>query len=446
MEITFILELSVLIILLAARRIALTNTATQMSIYMSLLITVFVLMKYDILVTNHRAPGRLSSEYRMPQEVLALYNIVFSFFLFCAFISGNAVGSIKKAIQEFQDALSRNSRSLFLVSIALLLFAVGHGMSRNWDVTWSNHQYMLMNSPFGDAGYLPLAKLARSLFGLTALLSFALLGGAFARKLYGPALVLLPVCLWCFVYSVSESTRTAGLCIAIGVAGWIAGGGSRWVALPGGAMFFYTFVAVLAGRGQGLFGVANFPSILTSPFNPAYKSTTGGSQVGDAFLSIFQGAAVTGDGLVISGEHQSTYKLLSLSPLPSFIDHFNEILSTQQIRLHQFVPMSAITELYKFGTPYWVSAMVFYASAVYFVNSKLVRNTVGSMVSLPVNMIFTLYTVEAFSYPLRNCWRNVFDTTLLVAVGVLFVVWKKSWVRRQVDYPLGIPSGADQLK
>ena len=67
--------------------------------------------------------------------------------------------------------------------------------------------------------------------------------------------------------------------------------------------------------------------------------------------------------------------------------------------------MSAITEVARFGWLYWIIVSVSYIIMVRSINSRMLMRALGPLSIISANLVFTIYTITGFTYPLRN----VFD-------------------------------------
>ncbi|MCG9736455.1 hypothetical protein L1D51_21095, partial [Pseudoalteromonas shioyasakiensis] len=174
---------------------------------------------------------------------------------------------------------------------------------------------------------------------------------------------------------------------------------------------------VMLGRGQSTQGISAISEqfslvwdvgIFNVFFMSLYNLAEGGLNIANSFL--------------IDQRHSELYKILSFSPLPSFIDGFSSISETESIRLHTYVPMSGISEVYLFGGVY---PFVFYFFLyIIFVNVERLRFTKGPGLYVLFSVI-TLYSVSTlFSYSLRTTWKIML--LILVVSFLLNLTGRKS--------------------
>jgi len=118
-----------------------------------------------------------------------------------------------------------------------------------------------------------------------------------------------------------------------------------------------------------------------------------------AITNLCEGIFVFAESISAPVSYPLTYKLLSFSPLPSAIDHYESIRPYFQIRLSESVPLSGFAEVYKFGVGY--SALLFlYFFLVIRIHHK-VRDSNPTAFFLANTFLFlSFFMLNA--YPLRN--------------------------------------------
>ena len=147
---------------------------------------------------------------------------------------------------------------------------------------------------------------------------------------------------------------------------------------------------------------------------------TEGLQFENLFKNLFQGAVATSDGLLVAGNFSDRYRWLSLSPLPSFVDGFDQIRASDQISLHSFCPMSGVTEVIRFGPLFWAIMIAEYTAMVVTINSRFVISRAGLLPVLCVNLLFTVFTISGFTYPLRNVLRPMVYACIALVLFAFF--------------------------
>src|SRR5262249_12338787 len=117
------------------------------------------------------------------------------------------------------------------------------------------------------------------------------------------------------------------------------------------------------------------------------------------------------------------YKILAFSPLPSFVDGYSSIRSDSEQRLHDYVPMSGIGELYHFG---WLYICVLLVGLTMFIRAHTALAAKAPVIFIVCNFLimFSLYVL--FSYPVRNALRFFWIAVILfVAADFAKRRWSK---------------------
>jgi hypothetical protein len=347
---------------------------------------------------DNEVSGRWYAEDLAPvSSSLILFALFMYFFLLDLLVFNIPLRSL--ANNKFFTKL-RMSRNLGLLSVFILIAAFLHFLSRDPGLLFQNSTYLLLNSTGAVRRGLPFAELIGNAAAPFTFLSLALLAVALSAKNWMASLLLGVSCSWFLSFAIVCCSRTG----AVGVVLFFISYGlitQRKILILAGlgtTAFLYLSIIALDGRGGGAFGFANLLQILRPK---------GEANVVDVICNLVQGAYVTTDGFLVPGKFKEEYKLLSLSPLPSIIDGFELIREQQEIRLSDFVPMSGITEIIRFGGLYTFSAAIIYGAIVLFVNSRKCLSVIGLAPTFVANLVISFYTIQAFSYPLRNSLRQI---------------------------------------
>src|SRR5262249_26112766 len=116
-------------------------------------------------------------------------------------------------------------------------------------------------------------------------------------------------------------------------------------------MVFLTVIALMGAleqRATDRHGLSTLPETILSPF----ASSNPLDEISQSIMDFCQGAVVTAESFELYTDFNLKYKILAFSPLPSFVDGYSSIRSDSEQRLHDYVPMSGIGELYHFGWLY----------------------------------------------------------------------------------------------
>ncbi len=388
------------------------RTGVQMMVFTLFSTLVFFLYAKGILEDGGN-PCPKGSEYLMPFGVINLFIAVFLVF-FISDVFSHKGEDQKNYIENFFKNINKKLRGMRYASAFFFIFyCCAHYLTRDPDPLWSSNSYLLMLSL--DSGYSDtISRFLASIIVPVYFLCCIMVAVSYSSGQLVPMIGNGVPALWLAILQISAASRAAGvgfLLFAVYRAASV--GPLRPSVLVAATVGMYVIVAALAGRGTGMFGLENFFLQLASPL----KGQLGTSNI---IANLFQGALSTGDGLVLGGGFSEQYKLLSFSPLPSFIDGFDRIREASEIRLGPVCPMSAVAELANFGPAYWLAYSVGYISMVAFINSRFVVTRTSPVMVMAANGLFTIFSIVGFTYPLRNVSRMfVYISVLLLLFALL---------------------------
>lgn len=378
-------------------------------VYIILLQVIYLISTYGDLDDLFSELSLLSYK-KIPEKVLFLYAIIFMVTSFsCRDIVIN-FARIKRELIKWSSS-KRNILTRWSVIVIMYAVIVANIICIDFDVMWSNDTYLLMNSPEGYNASAQMVTIMRFGLGLIGALGAFSLPVLFASNDKAKFFCILPLWLFVFLFQLSAHSRSAAvyafiLCMSIIIFSRIP----KFLSILTSLIFIFSIVIfALEGRSQDLHGIGE---LFTSVYL-AYQSfdiTT----LMSAIINIFQGIFSTGDALLYDVEHDYMYKILSISPLPSFIDGFDQIREAYEIRLHLFIPMSAIAELYNFGLFFSLPVLMFY----YWLlreSVKLLRSH-NNVISIFINVYIFVIFVMANAYPLRNVFRQLIISLLMIFI------------------------------
>jgi hypothetical protein len=176
------------------------------------------------------------------------------------------------------------------------------------------------------------------------------------------------------------------------------------------AMTVISFLGALIGRGTDRHGFSALPETIASPFvteEPLYIVT-------QAIMDSCQGIVVTAESLQIPADFDRRYEILAFSPLPSYVDGYGSIREDSEHRLHDYVPMSGVGEIYHFGWLYVVVLLVGYVTLIRAHTRTIARN---AAIFILCNLLITMSVYVLLAYPLRNALRFFWLAAVMVAVA-----------------------------
>jgi hypothetical protein len=242
---------------------------------------------------------------------------------------------------------------------------------------------------------------------------FVFAGG---RRWLGLALILAS--LYGFVFNAVTSSRYVVAYPAIVVAISLYRKRYWWSAL-GLFVLFFLFNMSIVGRGQALHGFSS----MSLEFFSTVLSTMPQAGLG-LFLNIFDAFIVFGAAVALSPAYYSDYVWLSFSPLPSFLDGFDNVVDTAA-RISVNVPFSSFAEAYLFG-PVALSVHLFVFSLFAVSLQVWARSASVHLWAAALAWMFTVNQLLC-QYPIRNSFRFLLLT--IVAVGIWHLLRRRGGVR-----------------
>jgi len=333
---------------------------------------------------------------------------------------------VEKTIINTNNLQSNRWNAIGFISISIIY--VIYCISIKWDIAWRNGTYILMETPevmkYGfeklqilNSLLLPLGLIAASqsalnvscgsivnglLFAVLAMFPSVYLLAGHSRSASGPPIAFIAVLL---LSSKKRHSLLSTLTLSYAVLAFLGG---------------------LAGRDASVHGFSTIPDIFSNISN-LIRNDQGG-----IFINLFEGFFVVAEGFTLSPSYPLSYKILSISPTPSLIDHFDAIRDVYQIRLHDYVPMSGFSEALSFGAYYlFISCLImaFSFRLVFYVFriSKITFYIANFL------LFFGLYTLNA--YNLRNGFRLIW---LADAVALAFLVWSRISNQKALRSGIGV--------
>ena len=393
------------------RRLSAVSAAILCSFYIIIMQLFFVYRATTFSGVNF-AVGSAGSFYHRTEAGVMLYSAI----LILIYVSTLGVHSQKTAglRQMFMSDL-RIPRMLTPIAVFVATITFLRVISLDMNILWNNDRYLLIASVDGLAINNSLFSFIRSISGIAMVIAGAFFACAILLRSWGAALLLGICLLVLMVISVAGAFRTAAIpAAAVAVPLFLFGElRHKVLSIAFVCLSFTLIIVALVGRGMDAFGISNIPMYFAELFS--YDAST---LITAATLNISQGIFVTTDSIYIGGDFNVMYKVLSFSPFPSFIDGFEEARSLYQIRLHRFVPMSAIGEVYNFGLP-WIVGFSLFMMALFRANVKIDPSRYP-FIFITSSIIIFLFFMMANGYPMRNVFRQ-----FLIAYALVY--WPTVW-------------------
>lgn len=291
-------------------------------------------------------------------------------------------------------------RFKFMISIGAILMlcaALVHMISIDWRAIYFSETYLFMNSIHVLENINTISVFLHVGRNFLGLIAFVLIGISIVTRNWTALIILIIPCAWFFALGFSSHSR-----FPVSYAGVV--GSILFISrMRSVAIIFLTFalisyVSALMGRSAGAHGISQIIPSLMAAVNPGWNGLE------RLVTNFFEGVYNQGEVFWHLGyAHPSHYKVLSFSPLPSFIDQFSTIGLPYQMRYHPFVPMGATSEVLLFGWTYFI----IYWTSVFAIYKLIMRSFNKSTGIIPILalMIFMFALYAQFTYPLRWVFR-----------------------------------------
>ena len=323
-----------------------------------------------------------------------------------------------KISQQRVESLNATAAAAIVCAEVVFSYAV------KWSVAWHNGQYLAMADP--DV----VVAVPRLSFMLTVVLAAGLLSAILSalnfsgeRRLWGWAFALLA--LLPMFYELGAHSRTSAEFPLMFALTLHAASSKRFAAAKAVAVFLTVlFIAgSLVGRIGYEHGLSTVPRTFVSALGDIPRTTT------NFLTNVFEGSSVVAESLATPAEFSPTYKSLSLSPTPSFIDGFASIRAASEHRLSYYAPMSGFVEVLDFGPAYLVAfcTIIFLSIRLTFYQART-NYTAFLIANL---FLFTgFFTLNTYAARTGLKWFWIADA--LVFANTAAALWKEMGIARAV--------------
>lgn len=340
---------------------------------------------------------------------------LFAFFVAAAVCVVRSKTKISSVIRNFQPSVNAILGALLVLYIQMTIEII----SIDWSVAIRNSEYLMMAGSRGLRYANVFSEISHSANGLCGIASVLILAFLTFNRKKMAALAAIPVVTWHFLFQLAGHSRYAAFFLIAFAAAGVVLSQKRFspLVLATGVCGLVTLVSVLGGRVSYHHGFSSLPTYFQ---NVEYRLEVDPS---GTFINIFEGGFVSSEHFTRGFQYPEQYKILSLSPLLSSIDGFNEIREQGEKRLHPVVPAGAINEILSFGAFYAAVYFGLQFVAGYLSTKLLARNP--NLFSLSVNSLMMFASYLQFTYSTRTVFR-LFILVLLVAGGGLFTIRGRS--------------------
>lgn len=358
--------------------------------------------------------------------------LVYYYLLFFMILYASTVGyrNIALSRKDFKETIRKISEqigkfefpAMVLVGTVLIVQIV----TLRKDIAWSNHVYLLINSSDGYATSPKIAMVIQAFASNSVYISAIFLARRLSVKGAGQPYFWLACYSWILLYQLACASRSAaaGLAILLIFISVISEKRRTFLLICLSLAFLDCYAGVLSARQNSNFGFSEILGNLALPF-----SGQSGTSVTELIGNFFTGAFVTGDGFAYNPGFSTKFKILSLSPFPSFIDGFTRY-ADETAMLSPVVPMSSFSEVVHFGPVYFAM----YWSAVFLTSRKLIasRTKLGLFYYFACALQF-ISIAAASTYPTRNTFRQVIYL-YFIALIIVEVISSREQKRKEIEY------------
>lgn len=309
----------------------------------------------------------------------------------------------------------KKKKIIFLVKFGLVVVLslnVMHFFSMDWHVLWLNYDYQAIKTP-DDVGiddwFFRIYHFALRVLGII----FAVAVSYFYVKKERVALLLAGFSfLYFLLIELVSNSRLAPIYMVVAFLGYFyfKGRVKLWKVVLAFLATYFLYIRVLYGRNYDSQGL----SVLLEAFDDIdffqiYMAYGLIANLAEGFVNF-------ANSVLLHASFAPSYKLLSFSPFPSFVDGFNQLLDVEEVRVNAFVPMGSFGEAYHFGFVFFLLylAIIFWS----LVMSHRVYAAGSRFFGLLIAVVFAWNFMYSFGYPLRNVVR-VYEYLIIASIFYL---------------------------
>jgi hypothetical protein len=415
------LELPVLILMI--RKAGFLPFPTGLMLYIVFAQFVFVLYQYNFVHYDFLQTWTRGGVDIYSQETLQLYQAIF--FIVVVFCHGHAksFNGLAGRLSGATDSLGTRSQRRQVIFISLVVVAIHTLMWAifvDFEKWWVTFNYL---TPLTNQDVEGLAPVARFVFLASPFISMVcsaliVISLYYRFRVYAVFFAFFAL-LYFITYFGLHSRVSVITPVIIATLWWFLKlRGRRIVLITSFAFAVSCLACALVGRGMAIHGVSSIPATI--------EATIGNGVEGNASLvltNFTEGIFVTAEGFTINHFYPLSYKVLSLSPLPSLIDGFASIRPRFAIRLSPYVPVGGITEALNFGYMYVLALVVVYYISVrlnlYFAKRYPVFFLVCNFL-----IFFSLYHIS--DYALRNALKYLWMSDYLGLIVIMVTLLRRA--------------------
>jgi len=296
-----------------------------------------------------------------------------------------------------------------LLSLHFLIFL----SISDWDLLWYNTEYL---SPVVDQRSLSLFgsvftdTIARMTLLFAVLAPIGLYASLNLKKSF-LAYGFLFFCIFYFLLEFALHSRSAAvITILIATLHYTMGRKfRRTIIFLLAILSIFSLICALESRNNEKHGFSSIPDTISDAFDHDVSDTS------EMIITNFcQGIFSVAESLQVNDPFETRYKLLAFSPLPSFIDGYADILENQAHRLHLYVPMPGIGEVFNFGWPFVSLLIALYVTTIR-LHSRLAATKPMLFLLCNFLIMFSLYHI--LTYPLRNGLRYLWFALFITLIA-----------------------------
>lgn len=318
------------------------------------------------------------------------------------------VPNAKVSIREQVKLIRVSSTVLYTIIIGIIIFEATYALIIRWDVVWYNTTYLQMTSEDVLVSQNSLTRTIQQLFALVGLAAVGMTVFVISVRKWLLAAILIPIATWHVLYSLAAHSRVVTLYLGIAAILTFLLTRNRIVPVILAVAALLVTASVLWGRITDFHGFSSLPMFWVNI--QRYFDVIGFEIVGN----LFEGMFVTSEYFSRGFRYANIYKILSLSPLFSFIDGFDQVRETYEVKLQYWVPNSAVSEVLSFGVPYII---VYFSAQIIagYMSARLMIRRPG-LLALLVNSYIFFSSIQQFAYSTRTVFRSFIYTIVLCLI------------------------------
>lgn len=435
MENLFYIFLFLLVVFIIYKNTLLSPISILSLIVFLNLVTFFMIERLNIsskfLSKNWLVTTDFSDFY---EKSIFLYTIYFIPILITLFLQKKKNYKIQKKINPIsitKPVKYKLTHKIFLINLIIMLIVYAiylyHFYFLNWSIILQNNDFQLTRNP-------SLIGFSQNVFGSTlhnllklfTIIAAAISAYSITKKYYLLAILYFPFFTYGFLIMIGATSKWSTLAllvftliISLNIKNIIIK--ALLYLIP--ILHFMTIISIRPTHSYGLINyLENFPNLLFNGLNNLLF----------LFASLFNGIFVFAESLKYNELYYPlSYKLLSFSPFPSFIDGFNKLVHYEH-RAASFKPFNNLAEAYHFGIEYVIIYLILLLLYLVELNKSFFSLSKAKYFIAFAPGLIAFFNMHL--YPLRHTIKLLVISYILSIIFRKLEKKKKSKLRKKKSY------------